>query len=200
MKSFLELAGRRRSVRSFAPDPIGGGELMSILEAARLAPSGNNSQPWRFVVVRDGKTKRRLAEASGGQLWIADAPVVVAVVGDIAAKMKGPFPVGEAPDASDPQNAKVLLKTVRDAAIAAEHIVLAAADIGMGSCWVAKFEQEDVAPIIGVPKSCYVVGLIALGRPAESPPPRPRHPLREIVFEERYGRRREADTACPSDG
>lgn len=190
MRSFLDLARRRRSVRKYRSDPVGDEVLARILDAGRIAPSGNNSQPWRFIVVRDAEMKRRLHDVAGRQPWILEAPVTVAIVGDIAAKMKEP-PVGETPSIDDPAHKTVLIKTVRDATIAADHIVLAATDEGLGSCWIALFEQEEIRPVLCVPESCYVVAIVTLGYAAETPPARARHALREIVFEERWGRRGE---------
>ena len=188
MGRFLELVRSRRSIRRYKPDPIDPAVLTRILEAGSLAPSGNNTQPWRFIVVRDREMKERLCDVSGKQPWILEAPVTIAVVGDILSKIKTPPSVGAEPSIDDPMQGLILLKTVRDATIAADHIVMAAEDEGLGSCWIAMFEQADIAPVLGVPPSCYVVALITLGIPAERPAPRPRHALRELVFREKYGR------------
>lgn len=196
MGHFLELARKRRSVRKYLNDPIPEAVLSRILEAGGLAPSGNNSQPWRFIVVRNPQMKQRLYDVAGRQGWILEAPAVIAVVGDLTAKMKSPLPVGETPSIDDPRYRAVLIKTVRDATIAADHIVMAAEDEGLGSCWIALFEQEDIRPVLGVPDNGFVVAIITIGRPADNPKARPRHPLREIVFEERYGHRSETSTLC----
>lgn len=200
MDSFLELARKRRSIRKYKSDPVNAGALMRVLEAGALAPSGNNTQPWRFIVVRDPSMKQKLFEVAGKQRWILEAPVTIAVVGDIAAKVKSPGGVGEVLSIDDPKNKAALLKTIRDATIAADHIVMAAEDEGLGSCWIALFEQEDIRPVLSVPESCYVVAVITLGLPAETPNPRPRHPLHEIVFGEKYGRRLDDGAAeCKAD-
>lgn len=194
--SFLDLARRRRSIRKYRPDPVSDEVLSRILEAGRNAPSGNNSQPWRFIVVRDARMKQRLFEVAGRQRWILEAPVTVAIVGDITAKMKTP-PVGELPSVEDARHHSVLIKTVRDATIAADHIVLAATDEGLGSCWIALFEQEEIRPVLSVPESCHVVAIVTLGWPAETPKARPRIALREIVFNDTYGHRDPDSTLCP---
>ena len=194
MKTFLDLVRDRRSVRAFTADEVTAEELAAVLEAGRLAPSGNNSQPWRFIVVRDAGMKERLADVAGDQAWLTKAPVVIAVVADPRAKLPAAAP-SQVPLPGDPAMVTATIKSVRDAAIAAEHIVLAAADLGLGSCWVAKFEQEKVRAVLGVPDECYVVTLLPIGRPAEVPAPTPRYTLAELTFEERYGRRSSSE-AC----
>ncbi|HPM42163.1 MAG TPA: nitroreductase family protein, partial [bacterium] len=177
------------SIRKYRPDPVPPEALARVLQAASLAPSGNNSQPWRFVVVTDAGIKKKLCEVSGNQEWIVEAPVTVAVVGDITAKIKEPLKPGATPSTEDPKHRAVLLKTLRDATIAADHLVLAAEDEGLGSCWIALFEQEDIKPVLAVPENCYVVALVTIGFAAETPKHKPRLPLRETVFRDRYGRR-----------
>lgn len=187
MGNFLELAARRRSIRKYSPEKIDDSVLERILEAGRLAPSGNNSQPWRFIVVTDGEMKKKLYDVAGKQLFILEAPVTIAVVGDVTAKMEKKSLVSDEVSVDDQKLHTILLKTVRDATIAADHIVMAATDEGLGTCWVALFEQEDIRPVLGVPNSCYVVAIITMGKSAESPKKRPRHALGEIVFENKYG-------------
>lgn len=187
MGEFLKLAGRRRSVRKYLADEVSDEVLGRILEAARIAPSGNNSQPWRFIVVRDKEIKKRLYKVAGEQQWILDAPVIIAIVADIQAKMKKLSFIDSPPSVDDPKNHKVLVKTVRDAAIAAEHLVMAATDEGLGTCWVAMFEQEDIKPVLKVPANGFVVAIITVGRPAETPNARPRHNIWEIAFKDQFG-------------
>jgi nitroreductase len=188
MKTFLDLVRSRRSVRVFTDQGVTAEELAAILEAGRLAPSGNNTQPWRFIVVRDAKLKARLADVAGEQSWLAAAPVVIAVVADAQAKLPTILP-SEADVATNPAFVTATIKSVRDAAIAAEHLVLAATDLGLGTCWVGKYDQAPMRAVLSVPEECYVVTLLPIGRPAERPSPTPRHALSEIVFEERYGGR-----------
>lgn len=187
MGSFLKLVRSRRSVRSYSDGAVSNDQVAQVLEAGRLAPSGNNAQPWRFIVVRDEGIRKRLYEAAGRQKFVLEAPVTIAVVADPKAKMKkaagSPAPAGQ----QVPTLA--VIKAVRDAAIAADHMVMQACDMGLGSCWVAKYEQEDIRPVLGVPDDCYVVTLITLGQPAHEVKKSSRFPLHEIVFDEQYGRR-----------
>ena len=133
--------------------------------------------------------KRKLCDVAGGQSWIVEAPVTVVVVGDITAKMSRMPPPGEVISVDHHAARTILVKTVRDASIAADHMVMAATDEGLGTCWIAKYGQGEIRAVLGVPENCYVVALITIGHAAEEPNAKPRHGLKEIVFQEKYGLR-----------
>ena len=155
---FLELVKSRYSVRSYLPRPVGHDKLDRLLEAVRLAPSGSNRQPWKFVVVRDPDVRRRLVAACAGQKFIAQAPVVIAGVGLM------PDRVMSCDIPGDPV----------DVAIAMSHLMLAAVAEGLGTCWIGAFSQGRVREVLGVPGSAAVIGLMTLGYPADNPPPKNR--------------------------
>lgn len=180
--SFLELVKKRKSVRKYKPDPVSDEMLNTILEAARLAPSGNNSQPWRFIVVKDEKIRRELYEASGKQNFMLQVPVVIALLADITCRSQAPTSVDH------PENADNLRKIIRDASIAGAHIALAATDLGLGTCWNALFAQNDIKPVLGIPDDHYVVALFAIGHPDDKPTPRVRKPLEELVYTDKFGK------------
>jgi len=163
----LEAIKKRRSIRRFRLETIPDETLMSILEAGRLAPSAGNRQPWRFIVVKDVERKRVLAEATNNYLFIVDAPVIVVALGD--------------PNVS-PRWFR------QDPMIAMEHIVLAATSLGYGTCWIGGFDEEEVKRVLGVPERLAVIAMLPIGVPDESPPPRPRKALGEIVYLEEYGK------------
>ncbi len=160
----------RRSVRSYKPVPVPEESLKKILEAARLAPSAKNIQPWKFVVVRDPGRKKQLADAAQGQKFVGEAPVVIAAV------------------ALDPE--RVLKCGVPsyavDLAIAVDHITLAAVEEGLGTCWVGAFSQDDVRRILKIPEQYKVVALLPLGFPADRPTEKSRKDLDEIVCYETF--------------
>ena len=172
--SFLELAERRRSVRAYKPDAVPEEMLQTVLEAGRLAPSACNKQPWRFIVVR-GETGRRALGAAYAREWFWKAPVVIAVC----------VLPGEAWTRSyDGKNhARV------DGALAMDHMQLAAAELGLGTCWIGAFDPAAAREILGLPDGVEVVGMTPLGFPdAEvNPRPRSRRPLGETVMKERWG-------------
>ncbi len=165
--SVFEAIKSRRSIRRYEPKPVPKEKLLAILEAARLAPSAGNRQPWRFVVVRDSERKKLLAKASRNQMFMADAGVIVVALSD--------------PRASPKWHAL-------DTMIAIEHMVLEAVEQGLGTCWIGAFDPEEVRKIINAPSELNVVALLPIGFPAESPSPRPRRALNEIVYLEEYGK------------
>lgn len=167
---FLELVASRYSVRSYQPRPVEQDKLDRILEAARLAPSGNNRQPWRFVVVRDAEIRRQLAVACANQQFVAQAPVAIVGVGS------SPDRVMRCGIPGDPI----------DVAIAMEHLALAATAEGLGTCWIGRFDQDQVCEVLGVPASVRVIEVMTLGYPADSPRPKDRKPTSEIVCYDRW--------------
>ena len=161
----LEAIRNRRSVRKYRPGNIPNEKLEIILEAARLAPSAANRQPWRFVVVQKEDKKQALAEAANNQTFIKDAAAIVAAVGD--------------PDIS----AKWYEK---DTMIALEHMVLAATALGYGTCWIGAFNEDAVKSLLKIPERAKVVALLPIGVSNETPGPKPRKELPEIFFKEEW--------------
>ena len=167
----LEAIETRRSVRKYRPEPIPDGDLRKILKAAQLAPSAGNKQPWRFVVVRDPKTKRKLGEIARGQTWISKAGVVVAAL------------------SMDKKSPEVYERWAeRDVMTAVEHMVLAAWSLGYGTCWIGAFYEDRVKELLGIPAEMTVINLLPIGVPDQSPEARTRRPLEEIFHGERYGK------------
>ena len=182
--TFLRLAAMRSSVRRYLADrPVGDADIAAILEAARLAPSAENAQPWRFVVVRDPALRLRLIEESFSGIYRRsrriDAPVFIALCGvhgavDLAARAAGHSSY-----------------TLTDCGIAGEHVVLAAADRGLGTCWIGMFDRRRARRVLGIPAGVNLIALIALGWPAdparEAPPVKGRKPLSAIAWSDRWG-------------
>ena len=167
---FLELVETRHSVRHYQPRDVEPEKLERILEAVRLAPSGSNRQPWKFVVVRDPEVRRRLVEACSGQQSVAQAPVIIAGVGLM------PDRVMRCGVPGDPV----------DVAIAMEHLALAATAEGLGTCWIGAFYQDKVREVLGIPDSVKVIECMTLGYPEGDPRPKTRKPLDEIVCYDRW--------------
>lgn len=168
----MEAIMRRYSVRSYQDRPVEEEKLESILEAARLAPSANNRQEWRFIVVRDKNTRQRLMRAARNQAFVGQAPVVIACC---ASTDNHVMTCGQ-------------LCYPIDVAIAIEHMALKATEEGLGTCWIGAFYEEQVKEILGIPEDIRVVELLALGYPDK---PHPNHKdrlsLEEIVMYERWG-------------
>jgi nitroreductase len=181
---FLRLAAMRSSVRRYRADrAVGDGEITAVLEAARLAPSAENAQPWRFVVVRDPSVRQRLVEEAFSGVYRRsrriDAPVFFALCGvhgavDLAGRMAGHASY-----------------TLTDCGIAGEHVVLAAADLGLGPWWVGLSGGRRARGVRGIPAGVDLIALIALGWPAdparETPPAKGRRSLSAIAWTDRWG-------------
>lgn len=168
----LEAIKTRRSVRRYKPDTVPDEVLARVLDAARFAPSGKNLQPWKFVVVRSPETRKRLAEASANQTFLAEAPLVIVACGN--------------PEACYARMGRYMKSWPVDVACAVEHLMLQAASEGLGTCWIGAFEELAVKDILGVPAEIKVLALTPLGYPSEEPAFRGRKSLDEIVSYETY--------------
>lgn len=201
MLTTKEAIEKRHSIRSYRPDPVTDDILESLLEAARLAPSGCNAQPWRFKVVKDADTKRKLAQAAFDQPFIAKAPVVLICCADIRGYLEGTVSGIEdlgRTGTVEGRVAGIILQKVEsmkampvaeiapriafNVAIAVEHIVLRALDYGLGSCWIRLIDEQKIRNIFGWDEYIHVVSLLPLGYPAEEPVPRNRRALEEILL------------------
>jgi nitroreductase len=149
--SFHELARSRFSVRDYREDPVEEDKIRFVLEAARIAPSAANRQPWRFVVVRDQKLRAQV-NSTYGKKWIEKAPVVIVACGDHDLSWKR----NDGKDHLD-----------IDIAIAVDHMTLAAADKGLGTCWICAFDAAACHHILDLPDRMEAVALLPLGYPAE---------------------------------
>ncbi|HDD40533.1 MAG TPA: nitroreductase [Nitrososphaeria archaeon] len=161
-RELLEVIYRRRSVRKYEKKPIPEEILKAILEAGRLAPTAKNLQPWHFIVVRDPEIKRKLIFTDWNN-FIEEASVVIVGCGEMDKKW-----------------------AVVDVAIALQNMVIAAEALGLGSCWIGAFEEEEVKRALGVPDHLKVVAMITIGYPAERPEPPPKKKLEEIVHFEKF--------------
>jgi len=162
---------RRFSCRRFHNDAVEESELAFILEAARWAPSAGNLQPWRFFVVRDPSTREALALSAYRQKFVSShAPVVIVVcaVAEESARHYG--------------TRGASLYCLQDTAAAVENILLAATELGLGSCWVGAFDETAAARALDLPDGWRPVAMIPIGRPAEGAPARARRPLREVTL------------------
>ena len=164
-----EAIKNRRSVRAYMDKPVPEEVLNRILEAARLAPSANNRQARKFVVVTQKSLKEKLAQAAN-QNFLAQAPVIIAAVGT------NPDKIMSCGIPADPV----------DVAIAVDHMTLAAVEEGLGTCWIGAFSQEKVCEILGIPKPYKVIELMTLGYPADTPRPKSREPLEALVCREKF--------------
>jgi nitroreductase len=168
----LEAIKTRRSVRRYRATPVPEDLLKTVLNAARLAPSANNAQPWRIIVVTDEDLKVKLVAGAHGQKFLAEAPVVLVACG--------------IPDEAFQTVGGYMSSHVMDVSIALDHLTLAAHSVGLGTCWVAWFKEDKVREVLGIPEDVRVVAMTPLGYPDESPERTTRRNLEELVLQERY--------------
>ena len=165
----FEAIEKRYSARKYEDREVEQEVLDRLLDAARLAPSAKNLQEWRFVVVRDEETRAKLAEASF-QRFVGKAPVVLACCAE-----------------SDGYVMRCGLPSYPiDVAIAIDHLTLAATALGLGTCWIGKFDPDEVREILGIPLNIHIVELLVLGYPVDSWRPKKRLGLDDIVKYDRW--------------
>jgi len=160
----------RRSVRAYQDKEIPEEKIKKVFEAAQSAPSANNRQPWKFIVVKDPQSREKLARAAANQSFVGEAPVIIVAVAlqpEYVMRCGVPsYPV--------------------DLAIAVDHMTLSAVDEGLGTCWIGAFYQDEVRKILNIPEKYKVVALLPLGFPADKPGSKFRKPLEEMVCYESF--------------
>ena len=164
---FLDLARSRRSVRQYRPEAVPPELLDQVLEAGRWAPSAVNTQPWEFIVVTDPEVKQRLYDRTGaaGLKWkhLLAAPVVIVVCG------------------------RRLTRWSRDdCLLAAQNMMLCAADLGLGTCWIGGFSEEQVRRLLAIPEGFVLPGMMTLGYPAGETKAPSRRDLAALVHQNTY--------------
>ena len=168
---YSELIAARYSVRAYRPDPVEDSKLQAILEAAQLAPTAANRQPFQLVVIHTAGREEELRKIYH-RPWFVQAPLVIAVCA-----ISSQAWVRE----SDRFNARFI-----DAAIVADHLILAAANLGLGTCWIANFNIEAARTVLRLPGEVEPVIFTPLGYPADQPGPKTRKPLSELVRYEHW--------------
>ena len=159
---FDEVLKNRRSIRKFKDAPIPREQILKMLEAARIAPSASNKQPWHFIVVENKDTIKQLAKSE----WAAKAPLMI---------------VGLADQETSPNWGS------NDLGIAFEHIALAATNLGLGTCWMGQTGREDlIRKLLDIPDKLKPVAVMPIGVPDETPAPKDRKSLNEIVSWEKF--------------
>lgn len=191
MLTVMEAIQRRRSIRKFKPDPVPDELINLMLEAARLAPSGGNRQPWRFQIIKDPALKERIFnEATFGIKHMLEAPVVIVCGSELLTFVKGhklapPDSVYFGADSEDWEDIKQFIPDAHlYTGIAVEHMILAGTALGLGTCWAQRIKYGQLARILGWPRHIVVLTLLLVGYPNEDPPPRPRLPIEDIILKE----------------
>ncbi len=172
---FVDVIMKRRSIRGYKPDPISNEDLKFLLEAARLAPSWKNQQCWEYIIVKNEKRRIKIAESRPeSKDWISQAPVIIVACAQ--------------PQNSGHMGDKDYYMT--DIGISFEHLILAASDRGLGTCWVGEFDEKMVKEILDIPANVRVVAFTPVGYPAkEKGEIHRRKPLQEFCYYEKYGQK-----------
>ena len=172
--SVIDLMRARYSLRTFAACPVDRDTLLRVLEAARVAPSACNNQPWQFLVVQDPATRSALTTCYPRD-WLRTAPVVIVCCAEPAKAWRR----------SDGKNHADI-----DVAIAVDHLTLAATEAGLGTCWICAFDVAKAKTLLQLPTGIEPVALIPIGYPATDAAPADMHarrkPLAEVVHWERF--------------
>ncbi|MGC9529883.1 MAG: nitroreductase family protein [Candidatus Bipolaricaulaceae bacterium] len=162
MNEVLDAIRERRSVRAFKADPVEPDKVEAVLEAGRWAPSGKNTQPWRFIVVESPEKRGQLGQLVTQMDMVRTAPVTIAVLLDTRAGYDR-------------------TKDVQAIGACAQNMLLAAHALGLGTCWIGRVRDEQVERVLGAQEHEELMLLFPLGYPAESPQPKERRPLEELV-------------------
>jgi nitroreductase len=165
-----EVIQRRYSVRAYRPDPVDDAVLQRVLEAARLAPTACNLQPFRLLVIHTA-TRRAELKRLYRQDWFGQAPLVIGILAVSA----------EAWSRKDGRNYADV-----DATIAMDHLILAATAEGLGTCWVAAFDAAVAREILALPAGVEPVAFTPLGFAADNPGPKQRRSLADLVRYEHW--------------
>ncbi len=161
---------QRCSVRTYKAIDVEEDKLKKVLEAGRLSPSASNRQDWKFIVVRNKETRKKLAKAAFGQSFIGEAPVVIVACGT---EPKAMLACGQP------------AHTV-DVSIAFAYMILQAYELGLGTCWIGAFSEDEAKKILSIPGHIRVVGMTPLGYPDQPSSQKSRKTLDQIVCYEKY--------------
>jgi len=175
MKQFnclMDLIETRKSIRSYKPQKVEEEKLNYILKAFRKAPSAKNLQPWKLIIVKDKKKISDLAIACNNQTFLSEAPIIIVACAkeDEAYGVMGGY-----------MNSYPI-----DIAIALEHLILAATEKGLGTCWIGAFKEKLVKDLLGVPDNVRVVAITPVGYPSGEGGSRERKPISEIICYDKY--------------
>ena len=199
----MEAIQVRRSARSYLDRPIEDALILELLEAARLAPSGGNGQNHVFGVVKDQEIKLALARASGNQMWIAQAPVVIACCARLEEDLKDlpesdfglrvnelrfTKPFIQYLNAYEDRKAVGSLFVNAAPLIPAEHMVLAAAAHGIQACYIGWLDVKEAGRILHLPDDMVCLFLLPMGYPKRTPGKKELKSIQEISFTDRYGK------------
>ncbi len=173
-QSIFDCIRTRRSVRKYKTTPIPWENVVEILQAGKYAPCAGNVWNLKFIVIKNEGKRQAIAEAAAQQYWMQDAPIHIVVV-------------------SEPEKAEryygtrgVRLYTIQAAGAAIQNMLLTAHTLGLGSCWVGAFDEEEIRGLCNMPEHLNIQGVLTLGYADEVPTPPPKYRIEHIMFFERW--------------
>ncbi len=167
MKSCIDIIFERRSIRSFKKDPVQDDVLLKIIKAAQYAPSSWNRQPWRFIVIRDKSKLKRISEILPYGKFLSNVPMAIAII------------------SSEKESDLWLV----DGSVATENLMLAAENYGLGTCWIAESDNDEIKKMMDIPNDFHIITITPIGYPERKTKPPNRKSIEEILFKEKFGER-----------
>ena len=164
----------RRSIRAYSKEKIMNEELEKLIDAMRWAPSAGNIQPWEFIIVSNTEIKHKISIAALDQTFIEEAPIVIVVCANEKLSERGYSIRGKT------------LYCLQDTAAAIQNLLLAAYALGLGTCWIGAFYEEEIRRILDVPVGIRPVALVPVGHPNEKPRTPQRRSIKDIVHYETF--------------
>ncbi len=164
----------RRSIRKYKDKPVPWEIIVDVLQAGKYAPFAGNIFNVKFIVIKNENKRKAIAEASSQQYWMQDAPIHIVVVGE-------------------PEKAEryygtrgARLYTIQGAAAAIENMLLTAHDLGLGSCWIGTFDEDEIRRLCNLPEHVNVQGIVMIGYSDENPSPPPKYRIEHAIFFEKW--------------
>ena len=208
VEATMKIIQDRRSIRHYTKDPVSEEHLEMILEAGRQAPSGENAQPWRFIIVKDEATRKQLGAVAGGGSGrrftaefvtkkmqerfesLEDEEKKKAIFKKLTSGRVSAF-LADAPVSIVVCGRKDVWDLPYDTSAAIENMLLMVTALGLGACWVIApcidiRDEERLKDLLGVPEGIKIISIIAIGHLTRPHRPRPRLPLHELVFDEKW--------------
>ncbi|MGC8672221.1 MAG: nitroreductase family protein [Thermoplasmata archaeon] len=167
MRNCIDIILERRSIRSFKKDPVPDDILLKIIEAAQYAPSSWNRQPWRFIVIRDKTKLKRISEILPYGKFLSNVPMAIAII------------------ASEKESDLWIV----DGSVATENLMLAAENYGLGTCWIAESDNDEIKRMLEIPDDFHIITITPIGYPERIPKAPKRKNIEEILFNEKFGKR-----------
>lgn len=165
---------KRRNIRAYSKEKITKEELEMLIDAMRWAPSAGNIQPWEFIIVSNTEIKHKLSIAALDQTFIEETPIIVVVCANEKYSERGYGNRGKT------------LYCLQDTAAAIQNLLLAAHALGLGTCWIGAFNEEEVRRILNVPIGVRPVAIVPVGHPSEKPRTRQRRLMKDIIHYETF--------------